>query len=253
MSEGTKTMTMESAAAESTEPILRVENVSANYGDFRAVRDASISIPPKQIISIIGSNGAGKSTLMDCIAGVHKPASGKVYFKGEDITGLDPHVIVAKGLTLVPQGSRCFVRMTVEDNLWMGSYTKKARANAKKQLELVYTLFPVLYEKRAHLSGSMSGGQRQMVAIGRALMSAPEMVLFDEISLGLAPTIIKDIYARIREINKAGMSVVLVEQDVKRSLKTSEYSHVMLKGTVVLSGSSKTLSEEEIKKAYFGI
>lgn len=249
----TQTAVVDSTAAPGVEPILRVENLSANYGDFKAVRDASISIPPNKIISVIGSNGAGKSTLMDCIAGVHKPASGKVYFKGEDITGLDPHVIVAKGLTLVPQGSRCFVRMTVEDNLWMGSYTKKARVNAKKQLELVYSLFPVLYEKRNNLSGAMSGGQRQMVAIGRALMSNPEMVLFDEISLGLAPTIIKDIYARIREINKAGMSVVLVEQDVKRSLKTSEYSHVMLKGTVVLSGDSKELSEEDIKKAYFGI
>ncbi len=253
MNTTTATAPAENATMDQVEPILRVENLSANYGDFRAVRDASISIPPKKIISIIGSNGAGKSTLMDCIAGAHKPASGKVYFKGEDITGLDPHVIVAKGLTLVPQGSRCFVRMTVEDNLWMGSFTKKARAQAKQQLELVYSLFPVLYEKRKFLSGSMSGGQRQMVAIGRALMSAPEMVLFDEISLGLAPTIIKDIYARIREINRSGMSVVLVEQDVKRSLKTSEYSHVMLKGTVVLSGDSKTLSEEDIKKAYFGI
>lgn len=233
--------------------ILRVENISANYGDFRAVRDASLDISGSDIVSIIGSNGAGKSTLMDCVAGVHKPVSGRVYFKGEDITGLEPHVIVAKGLTLVPQGSRCFVRMSVEENLVMGSYTKKARKKAKELLEFVYTLFPVLKEKRRFAAGSMSGGQRQMVAIGRALMSDPEMILFDEISLGLAPTIIKDIYARIREINRGGMSVVLVEQDVKRSLKTSATCHVMLKGTIVLSGSSSSLSEEDIKKAYFGI
>lgn len=237
----------------SSEAMLKVENISTNYGDFRAVRDCSLEIPAKKIISVIGSNGAGKSTLMDTIAGVHTPVSGKIYFKGEDITGLPPHKIVAKGLTLVPQGSRCFIRMTVEDNLVMGSYTKKARAKAKQQLEMVYTLFPVLYEKRKNLSGSMSGGQRQMVAIGRALMSCPEMVLFDEISLGLAPTIIKDIYQRIKDINRDGMSVVLVEQDITRSLKTSEYSHVMLKGNVVLSGASSDLTIDDIKKAYFGI
>ncbi len=236
-----------------TDPILRVENLKVKYGDFIAVHDASLEIPAKKVISIIGSNGAGKSTLMDSVAGVCKSASGRVFFKNEDITNMEPHMIVARGLTLVPQGSRCFVRMTVEDNLIMGSYTPKARKNAPKTLERVYNLFPVLKEKRNDLSGSLSGGQRQMVAIGRALMSSPEMILFDEISLGLAPTIIKDIYARIKEINREGTSVVLVEQDVKRSCQASETCHVMLKGTVVLSGDSKSLSEEEIKKAYFGI
>ncbi|MCD7946702.1 MAG: ABC transporter ATP-binding protein [Oscillospiraceae bacterium] len=233
--------------------ILRVENVSAHYGDFRAVQNVSIDVPGPEIVSIIGSNGAGKSTLMDCIAGLHQPVSGKVYFKGEDITGMEPHHIVARGLTLVPQGSHCFVRMSVEENLIMGSYTKRARKKSKNLLEFVYTLFPDLKEKRRFLSGSMSGGQRQMIAIGRALMSDPELILFDEISLGLAPTIIKDIYARIREINQSGMSIVLVEQDVKRSLKTSAHCYIMLKGTVVLSGRSNALTDEEIKKAYFGI
>ena len=233
--------------------LLRVENLCVTYGDFIAVRDATLDVPENLIVSIIGSNGAGKSTLMDCISGVHKPKSGKVYFKGEDITGLDAHKIVAMGLTLVPQGSRCFVRMTVEENLIMGSYTKKARKGAGGSLERVYELFPVLREKRKLACASLSGGQRQMVAIGRALMSNPSMMLFDEISLGLAPTVIKDIYACIKQISLDGVGVVLVEQDVKRSIKTSEYSHVMLGGSVVLSGYSKSLSEEDIKKAYFGI
>jgi len=233
--------------------ILKLENVQAKYGEFIAVSDVSLEIPEKTIVSIIGSNGAGKSTLLDCIAGIHKPSAGKIIYKGEDITGLPPNKIVEKGLSLVPQGSRCFVRMSVEDNLIMGSFPKRARSDVKNSLQKIYELFPVLYEKRNDPSGSLSGGQRQMVAIGRALMSKPELILFDEISLGLAPTIIKDIYARIRQINRDGVSIVLVEQDVARSKKTSEYSHIMLKGRIVLSGKSRELSDEEIKNAYFGI
>lgn len=236
-----------------SEPILKIEHVAAKYGDFVAVTDASLTVPEGKIVSIIGSNGAGKSTLMDCVAGAMKPAAGRVIFKGEDITGLPPYDIVQKGLTLVPQGSRCFIRMTVEENLLMGAFNKKARTGRQERLKKIYALFPVLEEKRNDLSGSLSGGQRQMVAIGRALMSAPELILFDEISLGLAPTIIKDIYARIRQINAEGTSVVLVEQDVKRSIKTSEYAHIMLKGRVVLSGESSALGEDDIKNAYFGI
>ncbi|MDR1815527.1 MAG: ABC transporter ATP-binding protein [Clostridiales Family XIII bacterium] len=236
-----------------SEAMLTVEDLQVNYGDFIAVNGASLSVPCGEIVSVVGTNGAGKSTLFDCVAGVVKPVRGKVTFKGEDITGLPAHEIVAKGLTLVPQGSRCFIRMTVEENLFMGSYTKKARKGYRDSLKKVYELFPVLYEKRNDLSGSLSGGQRQMVAIGRALMNAPEMILFDEISLGLAPTVIKDIYARIKEINAGGVTAVLIEQDVKRSLRTSAQCDVMLKGKVVLSGKSGDLTEEQIKLAYFGV
>ena len=237
----------------SNEPLLAVKNVRAKYGEFIAVADASFDVPEKSIVSVIGSNGAGKSTLMDCIAGVHKPVSGHILFKGEDITGMSPDRIIARGLALVPQGSRCFTRMTVEDNLIMGSFPKRARAGRKEYLKKVYDLFPMLYEKRNDISGILSGGQRQMIAIGRALMSAPELVLFDEISLGLAPMIIKDIYARIRQIHREGVSVVLVEQDVVRSKKTSSYSYIMLKGEVALSGRSEDLDDESVKNAYFGV
>ncbi|MDO4207068.1 MAG: ABC transporter ATP-binding protein [Lachnospiraceae bacterium] len=236
-----------------SEPMLKVEGVQAKYGDFIAVADASLEVPEGMIVSLIGSNGAGKSTLMDTIAGLHKPSQGKIYFKGEDITGLSADKIVVRGLSLVPQGSRCFIRMTVEDNLIMGSFPKVVRKKWKDSLERVYELFPVLKQKRNDLSGSLSGGQRQMVAIGRALMTNPELILFDEISLGLAPTTIKDIYARIKEINKSGTTVVLVEQDTQRAIKTAKLVDVMLKGKGVLSGKPEDLSDEDIKKAYFGI
>ena len=236
-----------------SEPILTVENVQTRYGDFIAVESATMDVPEGEIVSLIGSNGAGKSTLMDTIAGLHKPTNGKIVFKGEDITGMPAEKIVQRGLSLVPQGSRCFIRMTVEDNLIMGSFPKQARATAKDTLEYVYDLFPVLKEKRNDLSGSLSGGQRQMVAVGRALMTKPECILFDEISLGLAPTIIKDIYARIKDISKSGTTVVLVEQDTHRAIKTADLVHVMLKGNIVLSGPPKSLGEDDIKKAYFGV
>ena len=237
-----------------SDSILKIEGVQAKYGDFIAVHSASFEVPKGKIISLIGSNGAGKSTLMDTVAGLHKPSAGKIYFKDTDITGLTADKIVSMGLSLVPQGSHCFVRMTVEDNLIMGSYPKKVRAKAKDSLEMVYNLFPVLKEKRNDLSGSLSGGQRQMVAVGRALMTVPELILFDEISLGLAPTVIKDIYATIKKINQeTGTTVLLVEQDTQRAMKTSEICHVMLKGKVVLSGNPRELGPEDIKKAYFGI
>ena len=236
-----------------SDPILKVEGLQAKYGDFLAVESATLDVQEKKIVSVIGSNGAGKSTLMDTIAGIHRPCAGKVIFKGEDITGMPAEKIVTRGLSLVPQGSRCFVRMTVEDNLIMGSYPKSARGKMKQSLEKVYELFPVLKTKRNELSGSLSGGQRQMVAVARALMTDPELIIFDEISLGLAPTVIKDIYARVKEINREGTTIVIVEQDTQRAIRSSETCHVMLKGKVVLSGLSKELSDEEIKKAYFGI
>lgn len=233
--------------------MLRVENLDVHYGDFQAIRGVSLEIAEGSVVSIIGANGAGKSTLLKAVSGLMKPSAGKVTFAGKDITGMEPHQIVQAGISLVPESGRVFPRMTVLDNLITGSYTPRARSKKNEILNRVYELFPRLAERSNQLSNSLSGGERQMLAIGRALMSDPRMVLFDEISLGLAPVVIKDIYQRIKVINREGATVVLVEQDVKRSLKASEMSHVMLEGKVVLSGKSGELSEEDVRKAYFGV
>jgi len=236
-----------------SEEILRVEGVDVFYGDFQAVQQASFSVEKGSIVSLIGTNGAGKTTLMRAIGGVLPARNGKIWFNGEDITGLPTHKIVDLGISQVPEGRHLFGRMSVRDNLIMGSYTKRARKNMKAGLEKVYELFPMLKEKADQTAGSLSGGQQQMVAIGRALMSEPKLICFDEIALGLAPTVIKDIYARVRELNGAGMSMILVEQDVRRSLKQCHYAYVMLKGKVVLEGNSCDLTENQVGKAYFGM
>jgi len=236
-----------------SEEILKVSGVDVFYNDFQAVQKAHFEVHRGDVISLIGTNGAGKTTLMRAITGVLPVASGQVFFEGEEITGLPPHKIVDLGISLVPEGRHLFGRMSVKDNLIMGSYTPRARKGAKTGIEKVYELFPMLKEKADQAAGSLSGGQQQMVAIGRALMSEPKLICFDEIALGLAPTVIKDIYARVRELNDAGLTIVLVEQDVKRSLAQSRRAYVMLKGKVVLEGNSKDLTEEEVGKAYFGM
>ncbi len=237
----------------SREVSLRVEDLDVFYGDFQAIRKVSFEVPAGSVVSIIGANGAGKSTLLKAISGILKPASGRLHFDGLDITQLPAHRIVELGMALVPEGGRVFPRMTVLDNLITGAYTARARKRKDDLLKRVCDLFPILAERSGQVAGSLSGGQRQMLAIGRALMSDPRLVMFDEISLGLAPTVIKDIYQRIRAINQEGTTVVLVEQDVKRSLKASETSYVMLEGRIVLSGRSSELPEEDVRKAYFGI
>ena len=233
--------------------ILKVENVDVYYGDFQAVQNASFSVEKGSIVSIIGTNGAGKTTLMRAISGVLPARNGKVFFEGEEITGLPSHKIVELGISLVPEGRHLFSRMSVKDNLIMGSYTPRARKGVSSGLERVYELFPILKEKSEQASGSLSGGQQQMVAIGRALMSEPKLIFFDELALGLAPTVIKDIYANVKKLNEDGLSIVLVEQDVKRSLKACKKAYVMLKGKVVLEGESASLTEDEVSKAYFGM
>jgi branched-chain amino acid transport system ATP-binding protein len=233
--------------------LLKVENIDAFYGDFQAVQQASFEVNENEIVSVIGTNGAGKTTLMKVIGGTLAVRGGNVSFEGMDITGWPPHKIVDLGISQVPEGGKVFGRMSVKDNLIMGSYTSKARRGARAALERVYELFPMLKEKSDQDAGSLSGGQRQMVAIGRALMSNPRLIFFDEISLGLAPTIIKDIYARIKQLNKEGITIILVEQDVKRSLRTCERAYVMLKGKVVLSGKSAELTEDDVSRAYFGM
>ena len=237
-----------------SDALLRIEQLSAGYGDFVAVDSVDLEVEKGQVVSLIGINGAGKTTLMDTVAGLHRPSSGKVLFDGEDITALSADKIAARGLMMVPQGGRCFPRMSVQDNLLMGSFPKNARKTAKQTLEHIYELFPDLGGMKQRPAGTLSGGQRQMVAIGRALMGAPKCLIFDEISLGLAPAVINDIYKKIKRINEEEKtSIILIEQDIRRVLKASDRFYVMLKGKAVLSGKSDEIDSETLKKAYFGI
>ena len=234
-------------------PILKIDHIDVFYGDFHALWDVSLEISKGDIVSIIGSNGAGKSTLMYTIAGQHVPAQGTIEFKGDRIDGKGPHLSVGKGIALVPEGRRVFPRLTVYDNLIIGAYTPRARANIDQNLKKIYELFPILAERTEQRSITLSGGEQQMLAIGRALMSEPELLLCDEISLGLAPVIIKSIYKRLELISKQGITIALVEQDVKRSLRIADYAYVMLEGKIALQGKAADLGEEQVKKAYFGM
>ena len=234
--------------------MLSIDGLQVRYGDFIAVSSVTLEVAPGQIAALIGANGAGKSSLLNAVAGLMRPTAGTVRFDGCDITGMPADRIVAKGLSLVPQGGRSFLRMSVHDNLVIGSYPKAVRKHADASLERVYSLFPVLEKKRNELAGSLSGGQRQMLAIGRALMSRPKCLMFDEISLGLAPVTIKDLYARIRQINsEEGITIILVEQDTERALRIADTCCVMLKGEVAMAGPAKDMTNESIKSAYFGI
>jgi len=233
--------------------IMQIENLNVHYGDLQAIFDLNMKFERGLIISIIGANGAGKSTLLNTIMGLHKPTTGKVTFDGEDVTGLLTSKVVSKGLAMTPEGSLIFEDMTVMENLLLGSYTSDAKKVRQQQLDLVFELFPILKEKQTQLATFLSGGQRQMLAISRAIMANPKMIICDEISLGLAPVIIKDIFRIIKRLNETGVTFVLVEQEVRRSLKYSDYAYVLLKGRVVMEGPSAQLPEKEVSDLYFGI
>jgi branched-chain amino acid transport system ATP-binding protein len=232
---------------------LKVMGLEVHYKDFQAIWNVSLEAKDKEVVSVIGSNGAGKSTLLNTIAGLLTPTNGTVEFMGEGIHGRPAHQIVDGGVALVPEGRRVFPRLTVYENLLMGSYTPRSRRQSEQGLGRLYELFPVLKARRNQMADTLSGGEQQMLAIGRALMSEPTLILCDEISLGLAPLIIKSIYKRLEQINKEGLTIILVEQDIRRSLKAANYAYVMLEGKVVLDGDPSSLTEEEVKEAYFGI
>lgn len=233
--------------------ILTIEGIDCFYGDFQALYGASMEVPKGRIVSIIGANGSGKSTLLNTIMGVNKPKAGRIVFEGVDITRKRTSDIASLGLTISPEGSSVFEDMSVMENLLMGAYLKTPRKNRHANLAKAFELFPALKEKQNQLATFLSGGQRQMLAIARAIMSEPKILICDEISLGLAPVIVKDIYKKIKEINNTGVTILLVEQEVKRSLQFSDYAYVMVKGRVVMHGESERLPEEEVKDAYLGI
>ena len=229
--------------------LLRTKGLTARYGDFQALFGVDITLDAGQTVAIIGANGAGKTTLMRSIAGVLRNAPDQVLFEGRAVGALPADEITGLGIAMVPEGRRLFPSLSVEENLLIGAYGGRTGVWG---LEAVYGLFPILRERRSSPGTALSGGQQQMVAIGRALMSNPRVLLCDEISLGLAPVVIRDIYAALPRIKDAGASVVLVEQDIGQAMKVSDHVYCMMEGRVTLSGAPGELSREAIHDAYFG-
>ena len=236
------------------ETLLKVSKIDTFYGSLQVMWDVSIEIKTGEIVAIIGANGSGKSTLLNTISGIIHPAAGSIVFKGMDITALDPFQIVALGISQVPEGRRIFPDLSVLDNLILGSYSRNARPKKEQNLEVVYELFPILAERRNQLSKTLSGGEQQMLVLGRGLMSDTELMLIDEMSLGLAPIVLNNVYKALRKIRERGITILFVEQNVRRSLEEADRAYIMEVGRVVLSGDVADLrEEEEVKKAYFGI
>ena len=234
-----------------SETILKVTDLRVNYGGIEAVKGISFDVPKGSIVTLIGANGAGKSSTLRSIAGLVKPKSGKIEFEGEEITGKDPTNIVSRGITLVPEGRRIFPDLTVLENLRIGAYLRKD--DITEDLNWVYELFPRLQERSWQEGGTLSGGEQQMLAVGRALMSKPKLIMMDEPSLGLAPLVVKGIFDIIREINKQGVTVLLIEQNANMALKTADLAYVMETGSITLSGTgAELLTNESVKAAYLG-
>jgi branched-chain amino acid transport system ATP-binding protein len=232
------------------DPLLQIRALDAHYGDFQALFGVSMRVTEGEVVAVIGANGAGKSTLLKCIAGAMPVRHNAIQFYGVSIGGDPAHEVVSRGIALVPEGRRLFPSLTVEENLLIGGQLGR---NGPWNLKRVYGLFPMLEERRHQPAPSLSGGQQQMVAIGRALMSNPRLLLCDEISLGLAPIVIRDIYASIPAIAAEGLSLVIVEQDIVQALKTARHVYCLQEGRVALQGEAKTLTREKISAAYFGV
>lgn len=233
--------------------MLKVKDLNVYYGAIHAVKELSIEVPKGKIVTLIGSNGAGKSTTLRTISGLMKPKSGIILFEDEDIAGKAAHKIVGKGLCQVPEGRHVFANMTVKENLEMGAYLRKDKEGIDKDMDDVFKKFPRLLERISQVSGTLSGGEQQMLAMGRALMSRPRLLLLDEPSMGLAPLLIKEIFNIIQEINESGTTVLLVEQNANMALSIADYAYVLETGRIALSGTAKELSSsEEVRKAYLG-
>lgn len=231
--------------------LLRVKDLKVNYGGIEAVKGISFDVEEGQIVTLIGANGAGKSSTLRTIAGLVKPKSGSITYRGEDITAMDPTAIVTKGITLVPEGRRIFPDLTVKENLKLGAYTRKD--DLTEDLNWVYELFPRLKEREWQAGGTLSGGEQQMLAVGRALMSRPKIMMMDEPSLGLAPLVVKGIFDIIKEVNKRGVTVLLIEQNANMALKTAHMGYVLETGRITMSGSGAyLLNNESVKAAYLG-
>lgn len=233
--------------------MLKVEELVVAYGGIEALKGISLAVPEGKIVTLIGANGAGKSTLLRTIVGLVKPKSGAISYRGQVITGLNSQKIVQTGITLVPEGRRVFPNLTVLENLKIGAYMRNDTAEIEKDINWIYEMFPRLQERSWQMAGTLSGGEQQMLAVGRALMCRPKLLMMDEPSLGLAPLVIKDIFKIIQEINAKGMTVLLIEQNANMALKIAHWAYVLETGNITMQGTGKELLENpDIKAAYLG-
>ena len=236
------------------EPLLKVDGLEAGYGEVQVLWGISIAAQPGQLTTIVGANGAGKTTTLRAIAGSITPWKGRATFAGEDVTHLKAHAKASRGLVLVPEGRQLFANMTVAENLEMGAFTKRASRKYKDQLERVLTLFPRLRERSKQRAGTLSGGEQQMLAIGRGLMSDPEILIIDELSLGLAPVVVQQFFGTLKTLKEAGLTILLVEQNVHLAFAVSDYAYVIAEGKVFTEGDPDKLAElPEIRRAYLGL
>ena len=236
--------------------MLEIQNLTAGYGAIAAIREISLEVPEGKVVSIIGANGAGKSTLLKAVSGLNKNRSGRVLFQGKNIVDMPANRIVSLGLSQVAEGRQIFAHMTVEDNIHLGAYLYYRRGNKREirdRIERIYELFPILSKRARQISGTLSGGEQQMLAIGRALMTRPRLLLLDEPSMGLAPIVVKEIFHTIERLNHEGMTILLVEQNARAALQIADFAYVLETGRVVLHGpASDLINDNQIKEAYLG-
>jgi branched-chain amino acid transport system ATP-binding protein len=233
--------------------MLAIENLHVFYGGVHALKGVSLNVPEGQIVTLIGANGAGKSTTLRSVCGLVTPDDGRVLFEGRDISGLKAPERVGLGIAIVPEGRRVFTNLTVLENLLMGAYLRSDENGITQDMEEIYALFPVLRERRSQTALTLSGGEQQMLAVGRALMSRPKLLLMDEPSLGLAPILVSNLYATIAEIHQQGLTIMLVEQNARAALQLADYGYVLEVGNIVLEGQAQVLAQnEDVKKAYIG-
>lgn len=234
--------------------MLAVQDLNVAYEGSQVLWNVSFKVEDEGITTIVGANGSGKSTILKTISGLVKPLKGKINFDGEEITGLSPNRIVELGISHVPEGRRLFPYMSTEENLDLGAYTKRARQNRKKTIETVFNLFPVLKQRRNQLAGTLSGGEQQMLAVGRGLMSGPKLLVLDEVSLGLAPKVVSNLIDVVEKVARGGVTVLMVEQNVHLALERAKMAFVLETGRIVLEGDGKVLMKDEhVKKAYLGM
>jgi len=233
--------------------VLKLDNLQVYYGGIHALKGISFTVPEGKIISLIGANGAGKSTTLKAICNLVKPQQGEILYRGQSIIGVPTNEIIKKGITLVPEGRRVFSNLTVMENLYLGAYARKEKHEVEKDLDRVYELFPRLKERLKQSAGTLSGGEQQMLAVGRALMSRPRLLMMDEPSLGLAPLLVKNIFEIIKEINRQGVTILLIEQNALAALELADYAYVMETGSIVLDGTGTSLIENKsVREAYLG-